>query len=161
VSRRETNARLRDPIPVRSTSSRFLNTLLLFLLVLLDCTPPFPLFLSSPFLFDYLPSAYLFSAQLWNISGIIIFSFVITLVSRSNFLWSPSPRTQQNHKKRSISTSPHLWPSRFPLQGLYLHQNQPLTCVPFGPYCQRRRMENRLPYSLWSLRMVSNAVWTN
>ena len=63
MSRRETNARLRDPIPVRSTSSGFLNTLLLFLLVLLDCTPPFLLFLSSSFLFDYLPSAYLFSVS--------------------------------------------------------------------------------------------------
>jgi len=91
VSRCKTNARLRDPIPVRSTSSGFLNTLLPFLLVLLDCTPPFSLFLSSPFVFDYLPSTYLFSAQLWNISGIIIFPFVITLVSRSNSLWSPSP----------------------------------------------------------------------
>ena len=69
---------------MRSISSGFLNTLLPFLLVLLDCTPPFLLFLSSSFLFDYLPSAYLFSAQLWNISGIIIFPFVITLVSRSD-----------------------------------------------------------------------------
>jgi len=77
--------RLRDPIPVRSTSSGFLNTLLPFLLVLLDCTPPFSLFLSSSFLFDYLPSAYLFSAQLKHL-GIIIFPFVITLVSRSNSL---------------------------------------------------------------------------
>jgi len=84
------NVRLRDPILVRSTSSRFLNTLLPFLLVLLDYIPPFPLFLSSPFLFNYLPSAYLFSAQLWNISGIIIFPFVITLVLRSKFLWFPS-----------------------------------------------------------------------
>jgi len=58
------NAHLRDPILVRSTSSGFLNTLLPFLLVLLDYTPSFPLFLSFPFLFDYLPSAYLFSAQL-------------------------------------------------------------------------------------------------
>jgi len=64
VLQREMNARLRDPIPVRSTSSGFLNTLLSFLLVLLDCTLPFPLFLSSPLLFDYLSSAYLFSAQL-------------------------------------------------------------------------------------------------
>jgi len=64
VSQRETNAHLRDSILVRSTLSRFLNTLLLFLLVLLDCIPPFPLFLSSLLLFDYLPSAYLFSAQL-------------------------------------------------------------------------------------------------
>jgi len=64
VSRREMNVRLRDPILVRSTLSGFLNTLLLFLLVLLDCTPPFPLFLSSSFLFDYLPSVYLFSTQL-------------------------------------------------------------------------------------------------
>ena len=64
MSRRETNVCLRDPIPVRPTSSEFLNTLLPFLLVLLDCTPPFPLFLSSPFLFDYLPSVYLFSTQL-------------------------------------------------------------------------------------------------
>ena len=88
MSQCETNVCLRDPIPVRSTLSEFLNTLLPFLLVLLDCTPPFPLFLSSPFLFDYLPSAYLFSAQLWNISEIIIFPFVITLVSRSNSLWS-------------------------------------------------------------------------
>jgi len=64
VSQREMNTRLRDPIPVRSTLSGFLNTLLPFLLVLLDCTLLFPLFLSSPFLFDYLSSAYLFSAQL-------------------------------------------------------------------------------------------------
>ena len=90
-----------DPIPVRSTSSGFLNTLLPFLLVLLDCTPPFPLFLSSPFLFDYLPSAYLFSAQLWNILGIIVFPFVITLVSRSNSLWSPSLPAQQTCPKLS------------------------------------------------------------
>ena len=61
------NAHLRDPIPVRSTSGEFLNTLLLFLLVLLDCTPPFPLFLSSPFLFDYLPSAYLL-AHNWELA---------------------------------------------------------------------------------------------
>ena len=39
MSRHETNTRLRDPILVRSTSSGFLNTLLPFLLVLLDCTP--------------------------------------------------------------------------------------------------------------------------
>ena len=75
---------------MRSIQSGFLSILLLFLLVLLDCTPLFPLFSSSPLLFDYLPSAYLFSTQLWNILGIIIFSFVITLVSRSNSLWSPS-----------------------------------------------------------------------
>jgi len=75
---------------VRSTSSGLSNILLLFLLFLLDRTLPFSLLLSSPLLFDYLPSAYLFSAQLWNISGIISFPFVVTLVSRSNSLWSPS-----------------------------------------------------------------------
>ena len=82
------NACLRDPITIRVLLSGFLSTLLLFLLVLLDYTPLFSLFPSSPLLFDYLPSVYLFSAQLWNILGIIIFSFVITLVSRSNSLWS-------------------------------------------------------------------------
>jgi len=76
---------------VRSTSSGLLNILLLFLRFLLDCTLLFSLLPSSPLLFDYLPSAYLFSAQLWNILGIIRFPFVVTLVSRSNSLWSPSP----------------------------------------------------------------------
>ena len=51
---------------------------------------PFSVIKLSPFLFDYLPSAYLFSAQLWNISEIILFPLVVTLVSRSNSLWSPS-----------------------------------------------------------------------
>jgi len=58
------NARLRDPITVRSTLSGLLNILLLFLRFLLDCTLPFSLLLSSPLLFDYLPSVYLFSVQL-------------------------------------------------------------------------------------------------
>ena len=71
------------------------------------------------------------------------------------------PQTQQNHKKRSISTSPHLRPPRFPPQSSHLHQNRPPTCVLFGQYCRRRRIEDCLPYPLWSLRMVSNAVWTN
>jgi len=90
VSQHETNIHLRDPILVRATSSEFLC---FFIIISFSySSSPFlfcPLFKLS-FIFDYLPSTYLFSAQLWNISEIIIFSFVITLVSRSNFLWSPS-----------------------------------------------------------------------
>ena len=64
VSQRETNTRLRDPIMVRPTLSRFINTLLFFLLVIQVFPPRFPFFLKLFLLFDHLPSAYLFSAQL-------------------------------------------------------------------------------------------------
>ena len=67
-----------------------LDLLLLLLRSLLDYILPFPHYKALPFLFDYLPSAYLFSAQLWSISKIILFPFVVILVSRSNPLWSPS-----------------------------------------------------------------------
>ena len=64
MSQRETNTRLRDPIMVRPTLSRFINTLLFFLLVIQVFPPRFPSFLKLFLLFDHLPSAYLFSAQL-------------------------------------------------------------------------------------------------
>jgi len=47
----------------------------------------FPLFLplfKLSFLFDHLPSAYLFSAQLWSISEILFLLFIITFVLWSN-----------------------------------------------------------------------------
>jgi len=64
VSRRETNARLRDPITVRSTSSGLLIVIITPFGFFRIISSPFPVIKLSPFLFDYLPSAYLFSAQL-------------------------------------------------------------------------------------------------
>jgi len=57
-------------------------------------------------------------------------------------------RTQQDHEKGSIPPSSHFRPLRFPLQSLYLHQDRPLARISFGPYYQRRRMENHLLDSL-------------
>ena len=84
------NVRLRDPITVRFTSSGLSTYYYYSFGFFWDYILPFPYYKALPFLFDYLPSAYLFSAQLWNISEIIIFPFVVTLVSRPNSLWSPS-----------------------------------------------------------------------
>ena len=55
---------------MRSTSSGFIKSLLSFLLVI--WVPPSILpILKLSFLFDHLPSAYLFSVQLWDISEIL------------------------------------------------------------------------------------------
>ena len=77
---------------------------------------------------------------------------VLFVKKKDGSLWlCRFPWTQQNHKKRLIPTSPHIRPPRFSPQGSHLHQNRPPICIPFGLHCRRRRMENRLPYSLWSL----------
>ena len=87
------NARLRDPITVRSTTSG--------ISILYHCSfgffwitfyPSSPLF-SSPFLFEYLPSAYLSSAQLWNISEYCHFHLLSLLSWDQILFWSPSPQS--------------------------------------------------------------------
>ena len=80
--------------------------------------------------------------------------------------WYPPPlcrlqRTQQNHKKRLLITSTYLQPPRCSRPCQDLHQNQPPTCIPFGPHCQRWWMEDFLPHTLWLLWMASYAIWSN
>jgi len=56
--------RLRDPIMVRPTLSGLLTYYYYSFGFFWIIFYPFPIIKLSPFLFDYLPSAYLFSAQL-------------------------------------------------------------------------------------------------
>ena len=74
------NAHLRNPIMVRPTSSGLINTLYLFLSAIW-VPPSYPLLsLSSLFIFDHLPSAYLLAHNCETSWGLLKFSFVFTFV---------------------------------------------------------------------------------
>ena len=80
MSQRETNAHLKDSTTVRPTSSGLINTLLLFLLAIQVLFSYLSLSLSSLFIFDHLPSAYLLAHNYKTSRGLLKFSFVFTFV---------------------------------------------------------------------------------
>ena len=91
MSQRETNVRLRDPILVRSISSRFLNTLLLFLSVFWIVPHYFPY---SKALFCYLiispvPTCLVHNCE--TSQGLLYFHLLLPL-SRDQISFDPHQR---------------------------------------------------------------------